>query len=63
MQGLVTFLKGLTVLGIAGAGVWALIVGLSKARTPGVNALAIGLGLFFLVGSAVLFLAWFRHHL
>jgi hypothetical protein len=55
MQGLATVLKGLTVMGIAGIGVWALLVGLSRARTPGANALAIGLGLFFLVGSALLF--------
>jgi hypothetical protein len=63
MQGLVTFFKGLAVMAMAGIGGWALTLGLSKISTQAENAIAVGIGLFFLMGSLLLFIVWFRHRL
>jgi hypothetical protein len=64
MMGFATFLKGLGVMATTGIGGWLLTLGLSKAAgRPAEDAIAVGLGLFFLVGSMLLFLVWFRHRL
>ena len=55
LAGLKVLFKALAVMGLAGLGGGALAQGLKGEK----DALAAGVGVFFLVGALLLFMAWY----
>ena len=63
MQGLLTTLKVLAVMIMAAIGGCALAEGLKGRSYTGGDEMAVGAGLFFLVGAGLMALIWFRRRL